>query len=138
MRGGSKVPEETKPIYSIGVVKDKTGLTGRQIRYYEECDLINPARTEGNQRIYSEWDIQRLNKIKELLVEGLNIAGVKQKLGTVEEDKKKKEETESPAYDGRPLTKFSRGQQKGLTSLYPVSNRGQLYEILGKYREEEE
>ena len=138
MRGGSKVAKETKPIYSIGVVKDKTGLTGRQIRYYEECDLIDPARTEGNQRIYSERDIQRLKEIKELLAEGLNIAGVKQKLGTVQEETKEETETESPAYDGRPLTKFSRSQHKGLTSLYPVSNRGQLYEILGKYREKED
>ena len=130
--------DEERPIYSIGVVKDKTGLTGRQIRYYEECELINPARTKGNQRIYSDQDIERLKKIKKLLADGLNIAGVKQKLGTASEAQSKEEDSESPAYDGRPLTKFSRGQQKGLTSLYPVSNRGQLYEVLGKYRAEEE
>ncbi|GAB6099761.1 hypothetical protein JCM16358_16400 [Halanaerocella petrolearia] len=124
--------KDTTPIYSIGVVKKKTGLTGRQIRYYEECQLIEPARTEGNQRIYSEQDIKRLKRIKDLLEEGLNIAGVKKKLSSIQHKKnEKKEDDTSPAYDGRPLNKFSRGQQSGLTSLYPVSDRAQLYEVLG-------
>lgn len=124
--------EQTTPIYSIGVVKDKTGLTGRQIRYYEECDLIKPARTEGNQRIYSQQDIDRLLEIKDLLAEGLNIAGVKKKLDSIDRDPKQELQQEETAYDGRPLNKFNQGAKKGLTSLYPVSNRAQLYEVLNK------
>ncbi|PRX26490.1 MerR family glutamine synthetase transcriptional repressor [Orenia metallireducens] len=127
--------DSEKPVYSIGVVQEKTGLTGRQIRYYEESELIKPARTKGNQRIYSQSDIEKLKEIKEMLEKGLNIAGIKEKLGTVNETKKKKKREKSkigdPLYDGRPLTKFNRGK-RGLTSLYPVSDRAQLLEILDK------
>ncbi|MBM7557212.1 helix-turn-helix domain-containing protein [Halanaerobacter jeridensis] len=125
------------PIYSIGAVKEETDLSGRQIRYYEEAELIKPARTEGNQRIYSENDIEKLKKIKNLLAEGMKIAGIKKQLGTAEEDQaKKSKKTEEAkkavesAYDGRPLDKFNRGSEKGLSSLYPVSNRAQLVKIL--------
>ncbi|MGM0501097.1 MAG: MerR family transcriptional regulator [Bacillota bacterium] len=127
------------PIYSIGAVKEETELSGRQIRYYEETDLIKPARTEGNQRIYSENDIEKLKKIKELLAEGMKIAGIKKQLGTAEDDKKEKKKRAQEgkkavkrAYDGRPLDKFNPGGKKGLSSLYPVSNRAQLLEILNK------
>ncbi|MCK8826748.1 MerR family transcriptional regulator [Natroniella acetigena] len=133
--------DSSTPLYSIGVVKEMTGLTGRQIRYYEESDLIKPARTEGNQRIYSQDDIERLNEIKELLDIGLNIAGVKEKLGTVTEKEKKTEKKvekeATPIYNSRPLTKFSQGQ-RGLTSLYPVSNRAQLMELLDQRKKEQE
>ncbi|OCL25757.1 MerR family transcriptional regulator [Orenia metallireducens] len=124
--------DSEKPVYSIGIVQEKTGLTGRQIRYYEESELIKPARTKGNQRIYSQSDIEKLKEIKEMLEKGLNIAGIKEKLGTVNEVKKKKKTKISESlYDGRPLTKFNRGK-RGLTSLYPVSDRAQLLEILDK------
>jgi DNA-binding transcriptional MerR regulator len=50
--------------YKIDDVATKTGLTKRTIRYYEEIGLIEtPARTEGGMRLYSEEDIERLNKI---------------------------------------------------------------------------
>ncbi|MFO7818632.1 MAG: MerR family transcriptional regulator [Halanaerobacter sp.] len=131
------------PIYSIGAVKEETDLSGRQIRYYEEADLIKPARTEGNQRIYSENDIEKLKKIKELLAEGMKIAGIKKQLGTAEEDQaKKSEKTEEAkkavrnAYDSRRLDKFKRGDEKGLSSLYPVSNRAQLVRILKQNQEQ--
>ena len=130
------------PIYSIGAVKEETDLSGRQIRYYEEADLIKPARTEGNQRIYSENDIEKLKKIKGLLAEGMKIAGIKKQLGTAEEDKAKKQEKTKAgkevvksAYDGRPLDKFNRSGKKGLSSLYPVSNRAQLVKLLNQNKD---
>ena len=132
--------DSSTPLYSIGVVQEMTGLTGRQIRYYEESELVKPARTEGNQRIYSQDDIERLKEIKELLDVGLNIAGIKEKLGTVTEEAKKNKKDEKevdPIYNGRPLTKFSK-EQRGLTSLYPVSNRAQLLELLDKRKKKQE
>lgn len=68
------------PLFSIGIVKDLTDLTARQIRYYEEHELINPARTEGNQRLFSFNDVDRLLEIKELIEKGINLAGIKQVL----------------------------------------------------------
>lgn len=63
--------------YSIGVARKETGLTTRQIRYYEKVGLIKPDRTEGNHRLYSSNDIEKLKEIKNLLAQGVNIEGIK-------------------------------------------------------------
>jgi MerR family glutamine synthetase transcriptional repressor len=55
-----------------------TELTARQIRYYEEHQLISPARTDGNRRTFSLNDIDRLLEIKDLIDQGVNMAGIKQ------------------------------------------------------------
>ena len=68
------------PLFSIGIVKSLTDLTARQIRYYEEHQLIHPARTSGNQRLFSFNDVDRLLEIKELIDKGVNLAGIKQVL----------------------------------------------------------
>ncbi|WP_139488862.1 MerR family transcriptional regulator [Brevibacillus dissolubilis] len=65
-------------LFPIGIVMKLTDLTARQIRYYEQNDLIQPARTEGKQRLFSFNDVDRLLEIKELIEKGLNIAGIKQ------------------------------------------------------------
>ncbi|GEM00844.1 MerR family transcriptional regulator, glutamine synthetase repressor [Halolactibacillus halophilus] len=75
-----QVDRRSQPLFSIGIVKDLTGLTARQIRYYEEHELIHPARTEGNQRLFSFNDVDRLLEIKELIEKGINLAGIKQVL----------------------------------------------------------
>ena len=75
-----QVDRRSQPLFSIGIVKDLTGLTARQIRYYEEHQLIHPARTEGNQRLFSFNDVDRLLEIKELIEKGINLAGIKQVL----------------------------------------------------------
>jgi MerR family glutamine synthetase transcriptional repressor len=66
------------PLFPIGTVMQLTELTARQIRYYEEHQLISPARTEGNRRLFSLNDIDRLLEIKDLIDQGINMAGVKQ------------------------------------------------------------
>lgn len=65
-------------LFPIGIVKKLTELTPRQIRYYEEHGLIHPTRTDGNQRLFSFNDIDRLLEIKELIEQGINISGIKQ------------------------------------------------------------
>jgi DNA-binding transcriptional MerR regulator len=53
--------------YTIEQVATRTGLTKRTLRYYEEVGLLPPTgRTEGNYRRYSESDVERLERIKEL------------------------------------------------------------------------
>ncbi|OLS39095.1 MerR family transcriptional regulator [Bacillus sp. MRMR6] len=68
------------PLFPIGTVMQLTDLTARQIRYYEEHQLISPARTEGNRRLYSLIDIDKLLEIKDLIDQGVNMAGIKQLL----------------------------------------------------------
>ena len=53
--------------YTIEQVASRTGFTKRTLRYYEEVGLLPPTdRTEGNYRRYSEADIQRLERVKNL------------------------------------------------------------------------
>ncbi|MBO8170866.1 MAG: MerR family transcriptional regulator [Bacillaceae bacterium] len=73
-------------LFPIGIVMKLTELSARQIRYYEEHGLIHPARTKGNQRLFSFNDVDRLLEIKSLLEKGLNIAGIKQVLEMKTED----------------------------------------------------
>ncbi|MCM3455066.1 MerR family transcriptional regulator [Heyndrickxia oleronia] len=65
------------PILPIGTVMQLTDLTARQIRYYEEHELIHPVRSEGNRRLYSLNDVDQLLEIKDLLDQGINMAGIK-------------------------------------------------------------
>ncbi|MBU3157523.1 MerR family transcriptional regulator [Clostridium estertheticum] len=52
--------------YKIEEVATITGLTKRTLRYYEELELIIPKRTDASYRLYSEEDIENINRIKEL------------------------------------------------------------------------
>ena len=53
-------------VFPIGSVMKLTDLTARQIRYYEDQGLISPDRTEGNRRMYSLDDMDRLLEIKDI------------------------------------------------------------------------
>lgn len=78
---GSKI-RRSMPLFPIGPVMQLTELSARQIRYYEEHQLISPARTKGNQRMFSLNDIDKLLEIKDLLDQGINMAGIKRILAT--------------------------------------------------------
>jgi MerR family transcriptional regulator, glutamine synthetase repressor len=73
-------------LFPIGIVMKLTDLTARQIRYYEQHELIQPARTDGNQRLFSFNDVERLMEIKSLIEKGVNIAGIKQVMNPVGQD----------------------------------------------------
>lgn len=88
-KGGRNVSDQIRrsmPLFPIGIVMQLTQLTARQIRYYEEHHLISPARTAGNRRLFSFNDVDKLLEIKNLLEQGVNIAGIK-KILTVNEAK---------------------------------------------------
>src|SRR5215469_15860990 len=59
--------EACAPSFTIEQVAAQTGLTKRTLRYYEEVGLLPPTgRTEGNYRRYTQDDLQRLERIKNL------------------------------------------------------------------------
>ncbi|MEX0789139.1 MAG: helix-turn-helix transcriptional regulator [Actinomycetota bacterium] len=65
-------------VYVISVVADLSGMHPQTLRMYERRGLIEPKRTQGNSRRYSEEDVARLRRISELTQEhGLNLAGVR-------------------------------------------------------------
>ncbi|MDQ0228245.1 MerR family transcriptional regulator [Metabacillus niabensis] len=66
------------PLFPIGIVMQLTELSARQIRYYEENELIFPARTDTNRRLFSFNDVDKLLEIRNLIEQGVNLAGIKQ------------------------------------------------------------
>jgi len=57
----------------------------QNLRVYERRGLVDPARTSGGTRLYSRADIERLVRIRDLLTDGLNLAGIARVLA-LEED----------------------------------------------------
>jgi len=72
------LPPDVPPLglYAISVAAEIAGTAAHNIRVYERRGLLQPARTEGRTRRYSDSDIQRLQRITMLLEEGLNLAGI--------------------------------------------------------------
>nr|WP_106784502.1 MerR family transcriptional regulator [Lysinibacillus timonensis] len=76
IRGSSEL-RRSMPLLPMSTVMKLTELSARQIRYYEEHDLIQPHRTEGNRRMFSLNDVDTLLEIKDMLEQGVNMAGIK-------------------------------------------------------------
>ncbi len=65
------------PLYTIAVAARLTGMHPQTLRKYERAGLLTPARPSGNQRLYSQSDIDRLRRIRYLVEEkGVNVAGL--------------------------------------------------------------
>ena len=73
---GFKEFQKNLLVFSISVVTKITQLTARQIRYYEEKNLFEPKRTEGNTRLFSLNDIDTLLTIKDLLTKGFSLKAI--------------------------------------------------------------
>ena len=71
-----KQEERDKPLYMISVAAELTGMHPQTLRVYESKGLVNPKRSGGNTRLYSQADIERLELINQLTDEGINLAGV--------------------------------------------------------------
>ncbi|MFO7712616.1 MAG: MerR family transcriptional regulator [Dehalococcoidia bacterium] len=68
---------ESRPRYVISVAASIIGIEAHTLRYYERLGLVQPGRSSGNIRLYSEEDIDRLRYIKALMSDcGVNLAGV--------------------------------------------------------------
>lgn len=67
---------QDRAIYIISVAAELAGVHPQTLRVYERRGLVQPSRTQGNTRRYSERDIARLRRIQELTNEGVNLAGV--------------------------------------------------------------
>lgn len=69
--------EHDRPLYMISVAAELAGVHPQTLRIYERKRLIQPQRSAGNTRLYSQADVDRLQLIQHLTqVEGINLAGV--------------------------------------------------------------
>ncbi len=67
---------DTIAVFAISVAAERADLQIQNLRVYERRGLLEPARTAGGTRLYSEADIVVLRRIAQLLAEGLNLAGI--------------------------------------------------------------
>jgi MerR family transcriptional regulator, heat shock protein HspR len=72
--------ERTRAVYVISVAAELAGVHPQTLRIYERKGLVDPARTIGGSRRYSEADIELLRRIQDLTNDGLNLAGVQRVL----------------------------------------------------------
>ncbi len=63
-------------VFAISVAADILSMQVQNLRVYERHGLVEPDRTPGGTRLYSEDDLDRLAHIRDLLADGLNIAGI--------------------------------------------------------------
>jgi MerR family transcriptional regulator/heat shock protein HspR len=71
---------QIRAVYVISVAAELAGVHPQTLRIYERKGLLEPARTQGGSRRYSQADIEHLQRIQALTDEGLNLAGVKRVL----------------------------------------------------------
>jgi MerR family transcriptional regulator/heat shock protein HspR len=69
--------DEREPRYVISIAARMVGVRTHTLRYYEKIGIVEPSRSRGNIRLYSESDIAQLRRVKTLMDDlGVNLAGV--------------------------------------------------------------
>ncbi len=86
---------DDRPRYMISVAAELVGMHPQTLRMYEQKGLVQPRRTAGNTRLYSEADLERLRLIQRLTTElRLNLAGVEAVLDLEEQLRRMQERME--------------------------------------------
>jgi MerR family transcriptional regulator/heat shock protein HspR len=67
---------DTRALYVISVAAELAGVHPQTLRIYERKGLVEPARTSGRSRRYSDEDIELLRRIQQLTTEGVSLVGV--------------------------------------------------------------
>jgi len=68
---------ENEPRYVISIAARMVGVQTHTLRYYERVGIVEPHRSRGNIRLYSERDVAHLKRVKTLMDDmGVNLAGV--------------------------------------------------------------
>lgn len=111
-------------VFPIGSVMKLTDLTARQIRYYEDQELLKPERTDGNRRLYSLNDMDRLLEIKDFIAEGLNIAAIKREYALRERQFTQAGSSLTDDDVRRILRDELQSQSRFTTTSNPFSHRG--------------
>lgn len=102
-----------KKVITIGVVRDLTGLSERQIRYYEERKLIFPERTPGGSRKYSFADVELLVEIANKIEDGVQTHEIRKEMLRTQK-KQNQDDVRRKMIQGQLNAQF--GLRKGPTS----------------------
>jgi DNA-binding transcriptional MerR regulator len=92
--------DRTRGVFAISVAAEMVSMQIQNLRVYERRGLVEPDRTPGGSRLYSPADIDRLHRIRVLLGEGLNLAGIQQVLQLEEINRRLRAELERMKAEG--------------------------------------
>ena len=82
----------TQAVYVISVAAELAGMHPQTLRIYERRGLVQPARTEGGNRRYSDADIETLQRIAQLAEQGMNLEGIRRVMELEAENERLKAE----------------------------------------------
>lgn len=113
-------------VYVISVAAELAGVHPQTLRIYERKGLVDPARTPGGSRRYSDEDIAMLRRIQELTNEGLNLAGVQRVLHLEHQLARAHAEIERTRAEAREAV--AEVERRHRADLVPVQQSVVLYE----------
>src|SRR5437660_5858932 len=119
----------TRAVYVISVAAELAGMHPQTLRIYERKGLLDPARTLGGSRRYSERDIDRLRRIQDLTGVGLNLEGVRRVLELEEEVERLRQELLRTRAEAREAIERTHRQYR--RDLVPVNQAPVLYRRRG-------
>jgi MerR family transcriptional regulator/heat shock protein HspR len=109
----------TQAVYVISVAAELAGVHPQTLRIYERKGLLAPARTQGGNRRYSDYDIDRLRRISELAAEGMNLAGIRRVMELEAEVDRLRDEVERTRSEARTaLAETERRHRRDLVPLH--------------------
>lgn len=126
--------ETTRAVFVISVAAELAGMHPQTLRIYERKGLIDPFRTPGGTRRYSQEDIERLQLINELTSEGLNLEGVRRVLALQEENRqlKRKLDRLRDRYDDMEEEFERRIEEVARSYRREIVLRSQVTDLMGR------
>ena len=115
-----------RAVYVISVAAELAGVHPQTLRIYERKGLLEPARTAGGSRRYSDADIDLLRQIQELTNEGLNLAGVQRVLALEAENRRLRAELDRVRAEAQAAV--AEVERRNRYDLVPVHQSVVLYE----------
>jgi MerR family transcriptional regulator/heat shock protein HspR len=116
---------DQRALYVISVAAELAGVHPQTLRIYERKGLLDPARTVGGSRRYSEHDIEQLRRIQDLTAAGLNLEGVKRVLALEAEVEHLRDEVAAARQAAREAVEQT--HRKYRRDLVPVSTQVVLF-----------
>jgi MerR family transcriptional regulator/heat shock protein HspR len=108
----------TRAVYVISVAAELAGMHPQTLRQYERRGLVNPARTQGGNRRYSDADIDVLRRVAELASEGMNLEGIRRVMALEAENARLRDELATAQAQARQATaEAERRQRRDLVPL---------------------
>ena len=121
----SNRPRPDQAVYVISVAAELAGMHPQTLRIYERRGLVDPARTTGGNRRYSDSDITMLQRIADLTAGGLNLEGVKRVLALEVEVARLEDEIEATRSEGTEAVAEVHRQYR--RDLVPIRQSVTLY-----------